>query len=96
MPLKKSLFLSDVNIFTHKMKGNFLEHTGLHFINLIQIGDTKCISPIMQRQNLTLPVKSLTGETAGRERRKLEGGSEKGGREGERMKNKNEFIGIFI
>lgn len=68
MPLNKSLFLSDINILTHKMKGIFLEHTGLHFIDLIQIGDTKCIAPIMQRQKLTLPVKSLTSQTAGREK----------------------------
>lgn len=75
------------------MKGIFLEHTGLHFSNLIQIGYTKCISPIMQRQKLTLPVKSLTGQTAGREKedevRGREGGKEEERKEGERMKNEN-------
>lgn len=59
-------------------------HFRLHFINLVQVGNTKfCTSPIIQRQELTLPVTSQTAGGTGKgkgKRRKEEGKGKRKGR----------------
>lgn len=62
-------------------------HVRLHFINLVQVGNTKfCTSPIMQRQELTLPVTSQTAGGTGKGKGKRKGRGKGGGGRGEKEK----------